>query len=728
MPAVAIPLSAVPFQSRLAVLIRASLHGLPLSLALLSPQARAGQAASTSMEAGSATDATTLEEVEVRGERGDYGATSTRTATKTDTALRDIPQSITVVTEELIQDQAMQTMGDVVRYVPGVQMAQGEGHRDAPILRGNQTTADFFINGVRDDVQYYRDLYNVERVEVLKGPSGMIFGRGATGGLINRVTRQANWRESRDLDLTLGSWDNFRVTGDYNQSLNDVAAFRVTGMYEDSESYRDHVELERWAINPTMTFRPGEATTIEVGYEHFSDDRVTDRGVPSMLPTANKPLPSDPSTFFGSPDLSNTWARVDALSGVVTHDFLSDVRLVNTTRHADYDKYYQNVFPNGYNAATNTVAIAGYSNLTRRRNLINQTDVTFTAQTGRVRHDFLTGLELSRQETDNFRQTAYFPAVGPNAISDFVSLPNTIYTGPVEFRQSASDADNNSIARTAGAYLQDQISLSDHWQVLAGIRFDRFDTQVHNNRTGMNVSKTDGLWSPRIGLVYKPQDSMSLYASYSVSQVPRAGEQLASLTASNRNLDPERFTNSELGFKWDATERVAFTAAIYQLDRTNVAIVDPNNPAQMILVDGQRMQGLELGLTGHVSDAWQVMAGYAYQDSQVQTPGAQDGNRLGQVPENSLSFWNRYDFSPKWAAGLGVLHRDDVHVSTDNAVVLPSYTRVDAAVYYSVSENLRVQLNIENLLDEDYYASAHSNNNIMPGAPRLFRLGLDWRF
>jgi len=619
----------------------------------------------------------------------------------------------------------MQTMADVVRYVPGVQMAQGEGHRDAPILRGSTTTADFFINGVRDDVQYYRDLYNVERVEVLKGPSGMIFGRGATGGLVNRVTRQANWKDSRGLALTLGSWDNFRITGDYDQSLNDVAAFRVTGMYEDSESYRDHVELERWAVNPTMTLRPGEATTVEVGYEHFSDDRVTDRGVPSM---DNRPLPSDESTFFGSPDMSTTWARVDALSGVVTHDFLSHVQLVNTTRFADYDKYYQNVFPSGYHAAANTVTVSGYSNLTRRRNLINQTDLTFSAQTGAVRHDFLAGIELSRQETDNFRQTAYFPAVDPNATSDFVTLPNTIYTGPVEFRQSATDADNDSVAKTAGAYLQDQVAFSDHWQVLAGIRFDRFDTQVNNHRTGMSSSKTDNLWSPRIGLIYKPQDSMSLYASYSVSQVPRAGEQLASLTASNRNLDPEKFTNSEVGFKWDATERVALTAAIYQLDRTNVAIVDPNNPAQMILVDGQRVLGLELGLAGQVTDAWQIMAGYAYQDSEVQTPTAQDGNRLGQVPENSVSFWNRYDFSPKWGAGLGVTYRDDVFVSADNAVVLPGYTRVDAAAYYSVSEKLRVQLNIENLLDENYYASAHSNNNIMPGAPRLFRLGLDWRF
>jgi len=713
--------SRVPSASTLSILVRAALYGLPLTLALYTPESAAQQAADSS--------ATTLDRIEVLGEKGRYDVPRVTTATKTDTPLRDIPQSITVVTEGLIRDQAMQNMGDVVRYVPGVQMAQGEGHRDAPILRGNTSTADFFLNGMRDDVQYYRDLYNVERVEVLKGPSGMIFGRGASGGLINRVTKQADWSNNRGgLNLTLGSWDNRRLTGDYNQALSDVAAFRVTGMYEDSDSFRDGVTLERWAVNPTVTFRTSEATTLAFGYEHFEDDRVTDRGIPSLLPVSGRPLPIDESTFFGNQALSPTWAEIDALSALVTHDFSADVRLVNQTRFANYDKFYQNVFPGAYTAATSRVAISAYNNMTERENLLNQTDLTFSVQTGSVKHEFLTGLELGRQVTDNFRETGFFPNVGPNATTDFVTLPNTIYTGPVVFRQSATDADNRSVAKNAGVYVQDQIEFSPHWQALIGVRFDRFEADLHNNRNGADLSSSDSLWSPRAGLIYKPQDSMSIYGSYTISYVPRAGEQLASLTPSNRNLDPEKFTNSELGFKWDLTDRLAFTAAVYQLDRTNVAITDPNNPAQSLLVDGQRVQGVELGLAGSVTDAWQIMAGYAYQDSEVQTPGAQDGNQLGQVPENSVSLWNRYDFNSQWGAGLGVIYRDDVYVSSDNAVVLPSFTRVDAAVYYTISPSIRLQANIENLLDESYYASAHSNNNIMPGSPRAFRLGIDWRF
>ncbi len=377
----------------LSQLISRALYGAPLAL-VLSTNALAQQA--------TAQDATTLDGIEVVGDKDEYQVLRISSATKTDTPLRDVPQSVTVISQGLIRDQAMQNMGDVVRYVPGVQMAQGEGHRDAPILRGNTSTADFFIDGLRDDVQYYRDLYNVERVEVLKGPGGMIFGRGASGGLINRVTKQADWSNARNLGLTVGSWDSYRVTGDVDQALNDSLAVRVTGFYEDSDSFRDEVTLERWAINPTLTWRLSDDTQVEVGYEHFEDDRVTDRGVPSYL---GRPLRIDEATFFGSAELSPTWAEIDALTARVRHEFSPQVTLVNQTRVANYDKFYQNVFPGAYTAATNRVAISAYNNLTERKNILNQTDLTAKFATGAVQHTLLAGLELGRQETDNYRQT-----------------------------------------------------------------------------------------------------------------------------------------------------------------------------------------------------------------------------------------------------------------------------------------------------------------------------------
>ncbi|MCQ4319831.1 TonB-dependent receptor [Stutzerimonas stutzeri] len=696
----------------MANVIRMAVYGLPLL-------------ASTQWAGAADAESVTLESMEVVEQRDSYRVERSKVATKTDTPLRNIPQSISVVTDEQIRDQNMQSMADVVRYVPGVQMAQGEGHRDAPILRGNTSTADFFVDGMRDDVQYLRDLYNVERVEVLKGPSGMIFGRGASGGLINRVTKQANWADGHELGLTYGSWKNRRMTGDFNQGVNENVAVRLTALFEDSESFRDDVELERWAINPTATFRLSDATSIEVGYEHFDDDRTVDRGVPSFN---GKPLKLDESTFIGSLDDSYATAKVDALNARITHDFSDNITLVNQTRFADYEKFYQNVFSGAYTPANQSIRVAAYNNATDRENLINQTDLTIVTSALGMNHTFLVGAELSRQETQNFRETGNFTALGPNATAGSVSLPNTRYTGPIDFRQSTTDADNRSVTKSAAIYLQDQIELNSQWELILGARYDKVKIDLDNNRNGQQLSSSDDLVSPRAGLIYKPLDNLSFYTSISKSYLPRAGEQLAGLTVTTEALDPEEFKNREIGVKWDINPRLAATAAVYRLDRTNVAITDPNDITRSTLVDGQRVDGVELGLTGNLTDAWQVTAGYAYQESEIKTPGATDGNKIAQVPRNSVSLWNRYNFNAQWGVGLGAVYQNAVYASADNAVELPSFTRVDAAVYYTVNPDLRLQLNVENLLDEEYYASAHNNTNILPGSPRAFGVSANMSF
>ncbi|MDM8347572.1 TonB-dependent siderophore receptor [Pseudomonas sp. sp1636] len=667
------------------------------------------------------TDSVTLAPMQVVQKRNAYGVERVRTATKTDTPLRNVPQAISVVTDEQIRDQSMQGMADVVRYVPGVQMAQGEGHRDAPILRGNATTADFFVDGMRDDVQYLRDLYNVERVEVLKGPNGMVFGRGGSGGLINRVTKQANWTDGRELGLTYGSWENRRMTGDFNQAVNERLALRLTALYEDSNSFRDYGEVERWAINPTASFALNDATLIEAGYEHFEDDRTVDRGLPSVIKAGHRrgePLKVNESTHFGSPDDSFATAEVDALNARITHEFADGVSLSNQTRYADYTKFYQNVYPSAaYNATTNLVSLGAYNNATDRTNLINQTDLTVSGHALGFDHTLLVGAELSRQVTENFRETGFFNAAGTQK-NTTVTPQDSIYRGPVVFRHGATDAENKSVAKTAAFYLQDQIELTEQWEVLVGVRYDNFKVDVDDYKGGghAKLSSSDDLFSPRAGLIYKPLDNLSFYTSYSIAYVPRAGEQLASLSASNSALDPEEFTNREIGVKWDVTERLAATAALYRLERTNVATADPRDPTSSILVDGQLVRGVELSLSGHLTEAWQVTGGYAYQNSEMQTPGF-EGNEIAQVPRDSFSLWNRYDFDPQWGVGLGLIYQSDVFAAADNKVVLPSFTRVDAAVYYTVSPQLRLQLNVENLLNEEYYASAHGNNNIMPGSP-----------
>ncbi len=708
----------------------------PLSRARLTPVAAAVHlifagalaAGSGAALAQSSTDAT-LGEVKIIGTTdSDYTVKSSSSATKTDTLLRDTPQSITVITKELMRDQNMQSLHDVVRYVPGIVTAQGEGNRDTAIFRGNNSTGDFYVDGIRDDVQYYRDFYNIDSVEALKGSNAMIFGRGGSGGVINRVTKVAGWAPVRESSITLGSWDSRRGTVDMGYVVNDKVAVRFTGMVEKSNSYRDGVTLERAGINPTVAIRAGKNTSVILGYERFHDDRVADRGVPSL---GTRPFATDPSTYFGNQELSPVWVRMDAFSAVVDHDFGNGLSLRNRTRYADYDKFYQNVFASGPahgNGSTQfgTVALGAYNQGTQRTNLFNQTDLFYSLTTGGVKHKLVAGLELGRQETDNRRASGTLP-------QSRVSLANPRVFGPVTFATVGSDALNHGVATVASVYVQDQIEFSPQWQVVAGVRFDRFNVDFEDQRKtpGTSVEVNDTPVSPRLGLVYKPFPALSLYGSYSIAYAPRAGDQLASLTPNLASFDPEKFNNLELGAKWDILPDLAATFAVYKLDRTNVVTTSPTDPLVSILVDGQRTKGAELGLSGKVNAAWSVMGGYAYQDAKLAyIPGnsALTGATLAQVPEHTFSLWNRYDMDSQWAAGLGLSYRDSIYTSIDNKVELPAYTRVDVALFYKLNKSYQLQANVENLLNKAYYASAHNSDNIQPGSPRALRVTLNAKF
>jgi catecholate siderophore receptor len=665
------------------------------------------------------------EGVEVTG-AAPYETAASDTATRTYTPLRDVPQAITVVSRAMIAEQSMQSLADVVRYVPGIGMAQGEGNRDAAIFRGNSSTADFFVDGVRDDVQYFRDLYNVERVEALKGPNAMIFGRGGAGGVLNRSLRQADWSTVREGTLQAGSFDNRRVMVDVGDGLGGAAAARLTAMYEDSGSYRDGVGLERYGVNPTFAWALGARTIVRAGYERFHDERTADRGIPSW---GDSPFETSASTFFGDPAQSVSRVTVNSVTAGLDHRFGQALAVRNRTRLAGYDKFYQNVYAGGPVTPDGlSVPLAAYNSATTRTNLFSQTDFTALAVTGRFRHTLLVGTDFGRQETDNLRLTGLFESTEKTILVD-VRQPSV--SVPVTFSRSTTEADNQGSATIAAVYVQDQLELSRHLQTVLGLRYDDFRVEFRNHQSGASFSSNDGLVSPRAGLILKPIEALSVYASYSLTYVPRAGEQLSSLTLSSQALDPEKFTNYEAGVKWDLRPHLAFTAAAYHLDRTNVVIPDPVDPARSLLVDGQRTRGIEVGLTGQVTDAWRLTGGYAYQDgviTETLSATAPAGAVLPQLPRHTFSLWNRVEFSRVWAAGLGVVSRDDMFTSTDNSVVLPSFVRADAAVFATLSRHLQAQLNIENLFDASYYASAHNNFNITPGSPRALRLSVTTRF
>src|SRR6185436_1099094 len=360
-----------------------------------------------------------------------------------------------------------------------------------------------------------------------------------------------------------------RVLGDFNRAFNNRVAFRLNGMYENSGSFRDQVDLNRFGINPTFTFIAGSQTQIRISYEHLRDNRVADRGIPSFH---GLPADADASTFFGNPKLSFVHARVNLVSGVVDHQ-IGKLNIRNHTLFGDYDRMYQNFVPGSVNSDKTRVNLSAYNNATRRHNIFNQTDLTYAAKTGSVRHTLLAGAEFGRQASDNFRNTGFF---NNTATSISVPFANPTIDTPVTFRQNATDADNHVQATVAATYAQDQVELSSKVQVLAGVRFDHFNLKFHNNRNGEDLGRVDNLWSPRLGIVLKPVVPLSLYGSYSVSYLPSSGDQFSSLTTVTQSLKPEKFTNYELGAKWDMQQSLSLTTAVYDLARTNTRATDPN--------------------------------------------------------------------------------------------------------------------------------------------------------
>jgi catecholate siderophore receptor len=660
------------------------------------------------------TELVTVTEPDAAG----YQVTATRSATKTATALADLPQSVTVVSGDLIKDQMMMSIADVVRYVPGITAVQGENNRDQVVIRGNGSSADFFINGVRDDVQYFRDLYNVERVEALKGPNAMIFGRGGGGGVINRVTKEPGFSGFREIDLQGGTLGNRRIAADFDQPFGDKAAVRFNGVYERSDSFRKFVGLERHGLNPAVTLAPGGRTRISMSYENFFDRRTADRGIPSF---AGRPADVPISTFFGNPADSRMHARVNFGSAAVEHQ-AGRLNLRSTIVAADYGKMYQNYVPGAVNADRTLVALSAYNNATHRRNIFNQTDFTCAASTGTFRHTLLWGAELGRQRTENFRNTGYF-----NGTQTVFTAPyaDPLAVAPVVFRQSSTDSDNRVGANVAAGYAQDQIELSRFVRVVAGVRIDRFDLDFHDNRTGKDLRRLDRLVSPRAGVIFRIAAPLSMYGNYGVSWLPSSGDQFSALTTVTQQLKPEKFRNYEAGTKWDF-RRLSLTAAAYRLDRTNTRATDPNDPARIIQTGSQRTHGFEFGVNGGITGRWRVAGGYAWQDAFVnrETASAMAGAQVAQVPHHTLSLWNSYRFSPRLSGGLGVLARSGMYAGIDNTVTLPGYLRADAALYYALTEKMRVQINSENVFDRVYFVNANGNNNISPGFPRAIRVGL----
>ncbi|HEU0083920.1 MAG TPA: TonB-dependent siderophore receptor [Bradyrhizobium sp.] len=675
-------------------------------------------------------------------------ANSTSVATKTSTALVNIPQSLTVVTRDTIRDQNFQSITDVTRYVPGVAVHQGEGNRDELVIRGVDSSANFFVNGFRDDVQYFRDLYNAQSVEILKGPSALTFGRGAGGGLVNRTLKEADGTKIYEATMQTGSYNDRRVSLDAGQAINENVAARLNAFYEGSNTFRDYGKLERYGFNPTVTLKPADDTKVKLSYEFFHDFRLGDRGNPSqgILGGATRFNPTGPfaprgdfTTFFGSPFYNAAHVEVQTGMAVVEHDFGNGLTVKSSSLYADYNRGYQNVYPGGAGGGPGGGAVTpdqtmlslnAYQNTTDRQNAFNQTDFVWKTSTGPVLHTVAFGTEFGRQTGLSLRNSGSFPNNG-NLAFDIVNPLTPTYFGPVVFSHIPTDASSKYRLNTASGYAQDQIELTRWLQLFVGARYDSFDLSALDQNVNILRERVDEKISPRAAIIVKPMDNLSLYTAYSISYLPASGDQFSTLSPGTLLLEPQKFENTEIGVKWNIQPKLLFTAAAYELIRTNVPIADPSGNGLFFPSGSHKIRGFETALTGYITPAWQSTFGYAYTDAKVTGDTSTTivaGNRVQLVPYNQFAWWNKYQIDPLWAVAAGVIYFSDSFASSDDTVRLPGFARFDAAVYRKIDEHWRVQLNVENLFNKHYWATADGNNNISPGPPLTVRLSALARF
>ncbi|MBA3862444.1 MAG: TonB-dependent siderophore receptor [Erythrobacter sp.] len=659
-------------------------------------------------------------------------------ALKSPTPIIDVPQSLSITTADQIVRQGFDSIGDIVLYTPGVTNSQGEGHRDSVVFRGVRSTADFFVDGVRDDVQYFRGLYNLEQVEILRGPNALLFGRGGTGGILNRVTKKGvageNFVGYRGSVDTFGAFD---IWADVNLATSENSALRINAAYEDLNNHRDLFDGEQIGINPTFRAELGSATTIDLSYEYVDHERFVDRGIPTGAD--GTPVRAFKRITFGDPDNNFSTFTAHVLRATVQHAFSDSLKGNLTASWGDYDKAYSNFFPVGFDPVTNVVAIDGYVDTTQRKNLVLSGNLIGEFATGGIGHTLIVGGEFIDTSNNNDRFNAVFDtavADGRRADVEFFSAER-----PLALRGgigTLADGRTTNVAFTAlnddteadltvfSAYLQDEIKLADWLRVVVGARFDSFDITVLDNRNGAVRTRTDDKVSPRLGLILKPQPNLSIYTSYSESFLPRSGEQFSDINPPNDALDPDTFSNLEAGVKWDIYPGLALTGAVFEIEQSSPQVSD-TNPDTLDVINS-KIRGFEAQLQGQVTDWWFLTTGYSYLDGKQQSRTGPTGLRVRELPEHMFSIWNNFQATDRLGLGLGLTAQDDSFADNSNTATLPSYARVDLAAFYDVSDNVRVQVNVENLFDELYFPNAHTANEVTVGAPLNARFTITGRF
>ncbi|CAG4898935.1 TonB-dependent receptor [Paraburkholderia saeva] len=709
------------------------------------PAAPATQPAQSAATADSASN--TLPAVKVTGQAdtsGDFQPETSSVGAKVPTALRDIPQAVVVVPKAVLQSQAASSFSDALRNVPGVTLGAAEGGQigNNINLRGFTARTDIYLDGFRDRGQYYRDTFNLDSIDVLYGPSSLYFGRGSTGGVINQVSKQPNLKQRADVSVQAGTHDRYRTTVDLNQPISDTAAFRINAFGQDLGSSRDVMKNKDYGVAPEVKFGIGTPTEITLSalIQHNRDQ--ADYGVPSLN---GHPAPVNRGTFYGFTD-DRTMQDVQQFSARIQHRFNENLTLRNQTQIAHYSTEARETNAaavlTGPLATSTALTNGNYTTLPlsslyvklqgKDRNindhsLYNTTDLEAKFATGFVKHDVIMGVDLSHETYSNQSFTATTPGMPSNTLAVVPLVDPTYTTRPSNVNEVATNLAESS-ANGIGLYANDTISLGEHWKVVGGVRWDRYEASINNsiNLPGY-ATQTNFFTSVRGGVIYQPTDWQSYYVSYGTSFDPSL--EALTLTNGQQNLPPEKNRSYEIGSKWDLLGGgLSVTQSLFNIEKTNARTQDATGAYQL---EGDiRVRGYQLGLAGHITNKWQVFGGYTYMNGVVlEALDGTAGKTPANTPRNMLTLWTTYDITPQWQVGGGPVYTSARYAANNNYVSVGGYTRWDAMAAYH-AKKYDVQFNLLNFTDKKYYDALipSDGGRAVPGLGRTFLATLNYRF
>lgn len=683
---------------------------------------------------------------------------------KLDQLPKDIPQSVSIVTNKLMADRNADTFREALRNVAGLTFNAGEGGRigDNITLRGYSAVGDLYLDGMRDMAQYNRETFNLEQIDVLRGSSSMLFGRGSTGGVINQVSKQALLTDRHIISTTQGSYDYQRYTADLNQKLGSTTALRLNLMDTETNSFRDEVHLERSGYAPTITFGIGTANQFTFSHYHLEDDNIPDYGIPyfdrdgGVVGTKDaKPLDVDISTFYGMSNVDYEINDTDISTASFTHLFNKDTELRTRFRYAEYDRDLWAVAPRlitvpptGGTPASpidkGDIAAIRRGHQGRGSDevtMTNQTDLITLKEIFGLQHQLLFGMEVIHEKMTRWNnQTRTAGGIVINNPNADPWSPDPTPVLPAGYRQGMQrEAFNYYTGDTYASYFQDIIGLTNEWKLLIGARrdysdaeYDRFvaaTTAPPAPQTRELHRRKDIVNSWRTGLLYQPDETTTYYVSRGSSFNPSA--ELYQLDPRGDSTPPEKSINTEVGAKWDLFDgEMSLRTSLSRSEKLNERNTDLANPNVFLLSGKRHTDAVEVEVTGHLTQNWEVFTALAYLEANVdeasgQQAGSQDMDPVN-TPHYTFSLWNTFNLDKGFRIGAGVDGAGDRYANANNTAVVPAYWRWDAMASYRY-RNLQTKLNVLNLFDTEYYEGVYSGH-VIPGQARSVQLSFDYRF